>query len=149
MIALIQRVSEAQVKIEDKEIASIGKGFLILLGVISGDNDADLEYLVKKVTKLRIMADKEEKMNLDLMAVGGEVLVVSQFTLAGEVSGGNRPSFIKAAEPEIGEKYYRQFVDGLSAAGLPVKTGEFGAYMAVSLVNDGPTTLIINSKDKS
>lgn len=149
MIALIQRVSEAKVSIKDKEVASIGKGFLILLGVISGDNDADLEYLVKKVTKLRIMADKEGKMNLDLAAAGGEILVVSQFTLAGEVSGGNRPSFIKAAEPAIGEKYYRQFVDGLAAAGLPVKTGEFGAYMAVSIVNDGPTTLIINSQNKS
>ncbi len=149
MIALIQRVSQAQVSIKGKELAKIGKGYLILLGVMEKDDDSDLSYLVAKVTKLRIMADEAGKMNLDLKAANGEVLVVSQFTLAGDVAGGNRPSFIKAAEPKLAEKYYQQFIDGLKAAGLPVKTGEFGAYMAVNLVNDGPTTLIINSQNKS
>lgn len=149
MIALIQRVSESKVKIEDEEIASIDKGYLILLGVMDGDGDSDLNYLVQKVGKLRIMADETGKMNLDLKSAKGEVLVVSQFTLAGDVASGNRPSFIKAAEPKLAEKYYQQFVDGLKAVGLPVKTGKFGAYMAVSLVNDGPTTIIINSQNKS
>ena len=148
MIALIQRVSEAKVSIDDKEIASISKGYLILLGVMAGDGDSDLSYLVQKVGKLRIMADEDGKMNFDLKSAKGEVLVVSQFTLAGDVAGGNRPSFIKAAEPKLAEKYYEAFIGGLKAVGLPVKTGKFGAYMALELTNDGPTTLILDSKHK-
>src|SRR3989338_9981491 len=146
MIALIQRVATARVTVKDNQIAKIGKGFLILLGVITGDHDTDLDYLVKKITKLRIMSDEAGKMNLDLAASGGSVLVVSQFILAGDVSGGNRPSFIKAAEPAVAEKYYHQFVAGLRAANLTVKTGNFGDYMQVDLTNDGPTTIIIDSK---
>jgi D-aminoacyl-tRNA deacylase len=146
MIAIIQRVSKAKVSINQKVIGQIEKGYLVLLGVVKGDTDQDLDYLVKKISSLRIMADQDKKMNLNLKDVNGEVLVISQFTLAGNVKKGNRPSFINAANPEVGEKYYLQFIKTLRDQGLKVETGQFGGYMEVSLVNDGPTTIIIDSK---
>ena len=148
MLVVIQRVSQAQVKVKNKVISRIGSGFVILLGVIQGDQDKDLEYLVRKISKLRIMSDQDQKMNLSLHDAGGEILLVSQFTLAADVSKGNRPSFIKAADPQLAEKYYHQLTDQLKATGLKVTTGQFGRYMKVKLVNDGPVTIIINSQDK-
>ena len=148
MLAVIQRVSRAKVKIKGKVISQVGPGFLVLLGVIQGDNDQDCEYLIKKVSRLRVMADQDQKMNLPLQQAGGEVLVVSQFTLAADVKKGNRPSFIKAAKPEIAKKYYQGFISGLRNQGLTVATGRFGQYMQIELVNDGPVTIIIDSKNK-
>ena len=148
MLAIIQRVSQAKVTVNQKTISQIGPGFLILLGVIQGDTDQDLSYLVKKISQLRIMADKQQKMNLTLKDTGGELLVVSQFTLAADVSKGNRPSFIKAAEPQLAKKFYHQFVDQLKTLSLKVKTGQFGTYMNLHLINDGPVTIIINSRTK-
>jgi D-tyrosyl-tRNA(Tyr) deacylase len=148
MLAVVQRVSQAQVAVADKIVGRIGLGFVVLLGVMRHDTEADLNYLVKKVSQLRIIADQQGKMNLALKDVSGEVLVVSQFTLAGSVAKGNRPSFINAAEPAIGEKFYQQFIAKLKANGLTVKTGKFGAYMQLKLTNDGPTTIIIDSHRK-
>jgi len=148
MLAVIQRVSQAQVSVKDKIISQINKGFVVLLGVIKNDTDKDLDYLVKKISQLRIMADNNQKMNLSLKDVNGEILVISQFTLAGNVQKGNRPSFINAAEPAIGEKYYQLFIEKLQADDLKVSTGKFGAYMQLDLTNDGPTTIIINSREK-
>jgi len=147
MLAIVQRVSKASVSIDQKVIGQINKGYLVLLGVVKGDTDQDLDYLLKKTSNLRIMADKDKKMNLSLKDANGKVLVISQFTLAGNVKKGNRPSFINAASPEIGKKYYLEFINKLCDQGLTVETGEFGGYMDVSLVNDGPTTIIIDSKE--
>lgn len=147
MLAVVQRVSKAKVSIDQKIIGQIKKGYLILFGAIKGDTDKDLDYLVKKVAGLRVMADQNKKMNLNLKDANGEVLVISQFTLAGNVSKGNRPSFINAADPKTGEKYYLGFVNKLRDQGLVVKTGQFGGYMEVELTNDGPTTIIIDSKE--
>lgn len=149
MLAVVQRVAQAQVSIDEKIVSRINKGFVVLLGVIQGDQQADLDYLVKKVANLRIMADQDQKMNLNLKDSSGEVLVVSQFTLAGDVSQGNRPSFIKAADPKEAEKYYNLFVKSLKNLGLKTATGRFGAYMELTLTNDGPTTIIIDSRKKT
>ena len=148
MLAVIQRVSRASVSIENKVVGKINQGFLILLGVIQGDTDQDLEFLVNKTANLRIMADENKKMNLNLKDAKGEILVISQFTLAANLKKGNRPSFINAAEGKTAEKYYLQFIDKLKNKNLSVATGKFGAYMKVKLTNDGPTTIIIDSKDK-
>lgn len=147
MLAVVQRVSQAKVTVNHKTISQIGPGYLILLGVIKNDTQQDLDYLVKKISQLRVMADKNKKMNLSLKEANGQILVVSQFTLAANVKKGNRPSFINAADPKIGEKYYHLFVEKLQAAGLKVSTGQFGTYMQVDLTNDGPVTIIINSRD--
>lgn len=149
MIAVIQRVSKADVSINQKKISRIKKGYLVLFAAIKGDTQQDLDYLVKKVSGLRIMADKDKKMNLNLKDANGEVLVISQFTLAGNVQKGNRPSFINSADPQTGEKYYLEFIQKLKNQGLTVKTGRFGSYMQVNLINDGPATIIINSKTKA
>lgn len=148
MLAVVQRVSQAQVAVAGKIIGRIGPGFVVLLGVMRHDTEADLNYLVKKVSQLRIIADQQGKMNLALKDVSGEVLVISQFTLAGSVAKGNRPSFINAADPATGEKFYQQFIAKLKANDLTVKTGKFGAYMQLKLTNDGPTTIIIDSQRK-
>ena len=146
MLAVIQRVSQAQVSVNDKVISKINQGFVVLLGVVKNDTEKDLDYLVKKTSQLRIMADKNQKMNLSLKDTNGQILVISQFTLAGNVAKGNRPSFINAAEPAIGKKYYHLFIEKLQANNLKVSTGEFGAYMKLDIINDGPTTIIIDSK---
>jgi len=146
MIAVIQRVLKAQVSVDKKAVGRIKTGYLILLGVVKGDTNKDLSYLVKKISQLRLMPDNHQKMNLNLSNAHGSILVISQFTLAGNVQKGNRPSFINAADPQLAQKYYQQFVTQLKLKGLTVKSGCFGAYMQVELTNDGPTTLIIDSQ---
>lgn len=145
MKAVIQRVTSASVVIDKKTHAEIEKGYLILLGVKQGDKSEDVKWLAKKIAKLRVMSDKNDKMNLSLNKVDGEALVVSQFTLYGDCSKGNRPSFVKAADPEIAKKLYEQFIAELKKYVKVVRSGEFGAYMDVNLTNDGPVTIIVES----
>jgi len=145
MRVVVQRIKEASVSIGEKKIAEVGSGLLVLLGVAKGDTEDQAWELAQKVAALRIMADKGGKMNLSVRDVGGEVLVISQFTLLADTSRGHRPSFIKAAEPGKAEKLYELFVEGLRKADIPVKTGKFGEYMQVSLVNDGPVTIILEA----
>jgi D-tyrosyl-tRNA(Tyr) deacylase len=144
MKAVIQRVKQASVKIEKDLAGSIKKGFLVLVGIGEDDTKEDAQALAEQIATLRIMDDGKGKMNLDLQQVDGEVLIVSQFTLYADCSKGNRPSFVHAAEPEKAEELYEYFVEA-AAEYLPVQTGEFGAYMDVALVNDGPVTIIIES----
>jgi D-tyrosyl-tRNA(Tyr) deacylase len=148
MKALVQRVQEAKVEIGSSVVSTIGKGLLILLGVLRGDTDEDLDYIARKVSNLRIFADDEGKMNLSVKDINGEVLVVSQFTLAADTKKGNRPSFVDAEEPLKAETTYLEFVKRIQNAGIKVVTGEFAAHMAVSLINDGPVTIMIDSKDR-
>ena len=145
MKALIQRVSEANVTIDGNTVAKIGKGILVFLGIEKGDTEKDIEYMVKKVSNLRIFENIREKMNLSIQDIQGEVLVVSQFTLAADCKKGNRPSFDSAEEPARAEDMYIKFIDKLRKNGLRVATGEFGAYMQVYLINDGPVTIILDS----
>jgi len=146
MRAVIQRIKEGSVTVDDREVARIGIGLLVLLGVNRGDAETDADYMAEKVAGLRIFADAEGKMNRSLIEIGGEMLVVSQFTLCGDCRKGRRPSFIEAAPPDLAERLYERFVSIVKAKGLRVGTGRFGAAMAVSLVNDGPVTLIVESK---
>ena len=145
MRAVIQRVSRASVEIDGETVGSIGKGFLVLLGVHSTDVIADADYIIKKVSGLRVFEDADGKMNLSLKQAGGEILLISQFTLFGDVRHGNRPSFIEAALPERAVPLYEYTVDRLRAD-FKVETGRFGADMKVSLVNDGPVTIMLDSK---
>ena len=145
MIAVIQRVTQASVSVPTQEY-SIGHGYLVLLGVAQGDTLTDARLLANKTIKLRLMPDSQQKMNLSLTDVNGELLVVSQFTLLGDASKGNRPSFVKAAPPSLAQKIYHEYVEIIKNAGLKVKTGFFGQYMQLSLINDGPTTIILDSK---
>lgn len=145
MIAVIQRVTQASVSIPTQS-NSISHGYLILLGVADNDTSKDALLLANKTIKLRLMSDSQQKMNLSLTDSDGELLVVSQFTLLGDVSKGNRPSFVKAAPPSLAQKLYHEYVKIIKDAGLKVKTGFFGQYMQLNLINDGPTTIIINSK---
>ena len=149
MKAVIQRVSSASVSVDNTQISSINNGFLILLGVQQGDDEKDLEYLVNKTAGMRIFKDDKQHMNLSIKNVNGEALVVSQFTLCADTHKGRRPSFIHAAPPEIAEQMYQQFCEQLKVAGVPVQTGKFGAMMGVSLINDGPVTIILDSRDKN
>lgn len=146
MRAVIQRVDQGSVTIEGNVHSAIGKGFVILLGVEKGDTDEDINYLVRKISQIRIFEDSHGKMNLSLKDVGGEVIVVSQFTLLADCSRGNRPSFIKAEDPLQAEAMYRRFAKALEEAGVSVKTGVFGAMMKVSLINDGPVTIVLESR---
>lgn len=149
MIAVIQRVSEASVTIEGHVKGQIQQGFLVLLGVTHTDTNEDLEWLAKKIVGLRVFSDAEGKMNLDLKSVEGNILLISQFTLHANTKKGNRPSFIEAARPEVAIPLYEQIIQRLSEElGHPIQTGEFGADMKVSLLNDGPVTIIIDSKNK-
>lgn len=148
MRLVIQRVKEARVKIDGEPLSEIGAGLLVLVAAKKGDTEQKAVALAEKVVKLRIMADKEQKMNLSVKDVGGAILAVSQFTLYGDTSGGNRPSFIQAALATEAEKLYDLFVATLKARGIEVETGKFGAYMEVALVNDGPVTLILDTQDK-
>lgn len=143
MRAVVQRVSRASVSIDGREVGVIGKGLLVLLGVARGDDRSKVAWMADKIAGLRVFADEEGKLNRDLASVGGEVLVVSQFTLYGDVSRGRRPSFVEAAPPEEAIPLYQAFVAALRERGLRVATGEFGAMMQVELVNDGPVTLVI------
>ncbi|MDO5477550.1 MAG: D-aminoacyl-tRNA deacylase [Clostridia bacterium] len=146
MRAVIQRVSSASCRVDGNITGEIEKGFLVFLGVGEEDNDSDLEYIVKKTLGLRIFEDENEKMNLSLSDVGGSVLAISQFTLYGDVRKGNRPAFITAAAPDIGEAYFEKYKEKLREAGLTVESGVFGADMKISLLNDGPVTILLDSK---
>ena len=150
MRAVIQRVSSAQVIVNGKTIGKIAQGLLILLGIENTDNDNDIEWLVKKIVNMRIFNDKNNIMNLSVKDIKGNILVISQFTLFAKTKKGNRPSYIKAAKPEIAIPLYNKFVNKLSEMlGQKVETGIFGAYMQVSLTNDGPVTIIIDSRQKN
>lgn len=148
MKVILQRVSQASVLVDDKVIGAIKKGYLLLVGVGKDDTEADCDYLARKVSQMRLFEDDEGKTNLDLEAVNGSILSISQFTLLANTKKGNRPSFIHAASPELGEKLYEYFNDSLINKGHVVEKGEFGALMQVSLINDGPATIILDSKDK-
>jgi len=149
MRAVIQRVSEASVRIGGREHARIGTGMVVLLGIESGDTDADLEWLCGKIARLRIFPDAEGVMNLDLSQAHGELLVVSQFTLHASTAKGNRPGYIRAARPEEATPLYLRAKQRLAElSGRPVRSGEFGAMMEIGLVNDGPVTIIIDSRIK-
>ncbi|MDP6476024.1 MAG: D-aminoacyl-tRNA deacylase [Alphaproteobacteria bacterium] len=147
MRALLQRVSEARVEVADQVIGEIGGGLLILICAVEGDGEAEAELLARKIAKLRIFRDAEGKMNRSIADAGGRALVVSQFTLAADLSRGNRPGFSRAAAPDLGCELYEHFCRLLADEGLKVETGEFGAEMAVSLVNDGPVTIWMDSAD--
>lgn len=148
MKAILQRVSNARVDIENKTVGEIEKGFLILLGVENGDEQRDAEVLAAKISGLRVFTDENDKMNLSLTDVGGGVLVISNFTLCADCSHGRRPSFIAAARPETAEPLYEYFCKKIIDNGISrVEKGVFGADMQVSLTNDGPVTIEINSKD--
>ncbi|WP_138481851.1 D-aminoacyl-tRNA deacylase [Dyadobacter bucti] len=149
MIAVIQRVSEASVAIEGEVRGQIGVGFLVLLGITHEDTNEDVEWLGRKIVGMRIFGDEEGKMNLDLKTVGGNILLISQFTLHANTKKGNRPSFIDAAKPDIAIPLYQKMTAFLNGEmGSPIQCGEFGADMKVSLLNDGPVTIIIDSKNR-
>ena len=149
MRAVIQRVSEASVVVEDEKVANIQQGLLVLLGIEIEDTKEDADWLANKISALRIFSDSEWKMNNSILDVDGDVIVVSQFTLHAKTKKGNRPSYIKSARPEQAIPLYDQFKKELSEViGKQVQSGEFGADMKVSLVNDGPVTIIIDSKNK-
>ena len=145
MIALLQRVSRSSVVVEGREIARIGRGYNILLGVLKGDTEADIDKLVPKIVHLRIFADEAGKMNRSVLDIGGETLVVSQFTLAGSVKKGRRPGFDDAMPPQEAKRLYDIFCERL-AEHVPVQRGEFGAMMDVEIHNDGPVTFIVDSR---
>jgi len=147
MIAVLQRVSEARVEVGGAVTGAIGHGLVVLLCAVRGDGDADLAYLLRKVPQLRVFDDGEGRMNRSLLEVGGEALVVSQFTLAAAARKGNRPSFDAAEEPGRAEALYEAFVDGLRNADVRVQTGVFGGMMSLSLVNAGPVTIILDSRE--
>lgn len=149
MRALIQRVTEARVTVDDRVTGSIGQGLLVLVCAMQGDADDAPEKLAARVAKLRIFRDEAGKMNRSVQDVGGAVLVVSQFTLAADTRTGNRPGFSTAEAPERGEALYLRFAKALRTLGLPVETGEFGAHMQVALTNDGPVTIWMDSTDRS
>ncbi|HSI74837.1 MAG TPA: D-aminoacyl-tRNA deacylase [Lunatimonas sp.] len=149
MIAVIQRVSESSVSIAGQVKGRIGIGLLILLGIENADTQEDMRWLSKKIVQLRIFPDEKGVMNTNIMDMGGDVLLISQFTLHASTKKGNRPSYIKAAKPEVAIPLYESTIRQLSEdMGKPIQTGEFGANMQVSLVNDGPVTIIIDSKNK-
>lgn len=146
MKAVVQRVTESSVKVGDWTTGAIGPGLLVLLGVAEGDTQKDADFLSDKIANLRIFEDDAGKMNRSLLEKGGEMLVVSQFTLLGDCRKGRRPSFAQAAPPETANQLYEYFVEKVRSLGIRVQTGEFRAMMRVSLVNDGPVTLIVDSK---
>ncbi len=149
MRAVIQRVSQASVTVDSVIVGAVGQGVLVLLGVERGDDESQAKYLAEKTARLRIFSDSYDKMNLDLLDVGGSALVVSQFTLCGNVQKGRRPSFVDAAEPAEGRRLYELFVELLRGQGLAVATGQFQANMQVALVNDGPVTILLDSRKRS
>lgn len=148
MIAVIQRVTQASIAVNKKVISGIDKGLLILLGVMSDDDETDCRFLKDKIAHFRIFNDENDKMNLSIKDINGEALVVSQFTLCGDWQKGRRPSFINAASPERAEQLYNLFVEYMESGNILTKTGRFGAMMAVSLINDGPVTFVLDSKIK-
>ena len=149
MRAVVQRVSKAEVRVSDTTVGGIDRGFLVLLGIAAGDTERDAAAIAAKIGGLRVFQDDAGKMNVDLAAVGGAVLLVSQFTLLADVRKGRRPSFVGAAGPEEATRLVGEVASHLRDAGFEVATGEFGAQMEVSLVNDGPVTIVIDSTDGS
>jgi D-tyrosyl-tRNA(Tyr) deacylase len=148
MRAVIQRCSSGSVTVDGELIGQVGRGLVVLLGVAGGDTQADLDYLVDKIVGLRIFEDAAGKMNLSLQEVQGELLVVSQFTLLADTRKGRRPSFLEAAQPEIAEQFYQQFVALVRALGVTVATGKFRTEMQVALVNEGPVTIVLDSRQR-
>ncbi len=148
MKVVIQRVTSASVTVAEEIVGSIDHGMLVLLGVAEGDQEEDLQYLIEKTIGLRIFEDDAGKMNLSVVDVGGAILVVSQFTLLGDLKKGKRPSFNGAAAPEIANRFYEQFAEAVGERGIPVACGRFAADMRVSLVNNGPVTIIIDSRNR-
>ena len=147
MKVVIQRVKEAQVTIDDELVGDISQGLLLLVGVGPDDEQEDLDYAVRKITNMRIFSDDADKMNLSVQDVGGQILSISQFTLYADTKKGNRPAFTGAAKPDLATALYDQFNQKLAQI-VPVQTGEFGADMKVSLVNDGPVTIVLDTKNK-
>ncbi len=148
MRILLQRVTAGKVTIDNKVIGQIRNGYVILLGVKEGDTEKEADLLAEKIVNLRVMSDENNKMNKSIKDSEGSVLVVSQFTLYADLSGGRRPSFIQAAKPEVANKLYQYFVNKLKTLGVKnVQTGEFGAYMSVDIVNDGPVTILLDSSE--
>lgn len=146
MRLVIQHVNHAGVQVSGKEIASCGKGLLVLLGVTHDDSMEDVEYCASKTLGLRIFEDEDEKMNLSIQDIQGEILVVSQFTLYGDIRKGRRPSFVNSAKPDKANELYEEYVKYLQKENIPVSTGQFGADMKVELINDGPVTILVDSK---
>lgn len=143
MRALIQRVNNAKVTVKDQLISQIGKGFLVFLGVTHSDTESEINYLVEKIANLRVFGDDNNKMNLSLLDIKGEVLIVSQFTLYADCKRGRRPDFISAAKPELAQELYKKFIQRFRETGLKVGEGEFGAMMDIELVNSGPVTIML------
>ena len=146
MRLVIQRVSKAQVSVDGKILGKIDKGLFVLVGVKDGDKEKDAVFLAEKLSKLRVMSDDNDKMNLSVKDVGAEILIVSQFTLYADTSKGNRPSFVKAADPLLAEELYNLFINNLRDMGIKVETGKFGAYMKIKPELDGPVTIVIDSR---
>lgn len=146
MRGVVQRVKKASCTVDNKIFGKINKGLLLFLGVGEGDEEKDLKYLVDKVLGLRIFSDENGKMNLSLEDIEGEILIISQFTLYGDVRKGKRPSFTRSCPPEEGEKYYNKFIEEVRNRGIKAETGEFGADMEIELINDGPVTILIDSE---
>ena len=146
MRAVIQRIKESSVKVEGQIIAQTGAGLLVLLGIAQGDGPSDADYLANKITCLRIFEDKNGRMNRSLLDTGGEMMVVSQFTLLADCRKGRRPSFVNAAEPELAAELYEYFVEQVHRQGINVTTGQFRAMMEVALINEGPVTIILESR---
>jgi len=149
MRAVIQRVMNASVAVEGETVGRIRGGLVVLLGVAKGDGESDGRFLVEKIRTLRIFGDQQGKMNRSLVDVGGSVLLVSQFTLLGRTSDGRRPSFDDAAPPDVAQRLYEQVATGLRTQGTPVQTGRFGAHMHLDLLNDGPVTFVLDSRQGS
>ena len=148
MIAVIQRAKSGSVSVDEKIISQIELGFVILLGVTDEDDETDADYLAGKIFHLRVFNDKDKKMNLSIQDVKGSALVISQFTLCADTHKGRRPSFIHAASPEKGNTLYEYFIAQIENNGVPVKSGEFGAMMNVNLINEGPVTFVLDSKQR-
>ena len=148
MKALLQRVTRASVSLGNEEVGRIGRGLVVFLGVANEDTERDVQYLAQKIVNLRIFSDKAGKFNLSALDIGGELLLVSQFTLLADTRKGRRPSFIEAAPPAQAEELFEYFVEQARATGLRVETGRFQAYMQVEIHNDGPVTILLDSREK-
>ena len=148
MKALLQRVTQSSVSVDGEVVGRIGRGLVVFVGVASGDTEKDVRYLVRKTANLRIFSDEEGRFNLSALDIGGELLVVSQFTLLADTRKGRRPSFIEAAPPDQAEEIFERFIEQARATGLKVQTGQFQQYMRVEIHNDGPVTILLDSREK-
>ena len=148
MISVVQRCRQANVNVGGNTIGEIGIGFVVLLGIQKNDSVSDADYIVKKLSTLRIFSDSSEKMNLSIKDIEGSALIISQFTLCGDTRKGRRPSFVNAESPEKSKELYNYFLSRFKKEGIQIHTGEFGAMMEVSLINNGPVTLMLNSRDR-